>query len=233
MKAINYKKIALLAIIILFSYLAYNIQVRFWINDFQAKQIEKRLVRNFQEHKDQFEALRDFTAQFPELGYFGFGKNQYLDFEVSDTSNTGDTIPIQIFFLKVGEYSGGPIEEIKIVQDTILATTPEGYTVGLKNLIINFRGKISDPIVPKLLTYKGINMDQLKTLQEMMTQVNCIRISKSSGSLFLRYAGHWGESFYYGYPLDVGKIEENWHPLSSGFYWEHYVNGLFCGWTDW
>lgn len=215
-------------------FISYEVYFKFVINDFQIKQIEKELQLNFQKNQEQFHEFVNYSKGIGRIENLEFFGKKGVRFQISDSLLLSKKETwAESNFIQVGN-------DIEIVTKDILFSDTNSITIttaygvlSLGNWVIDFDGKITDSIVVKILSYNNIRLEELKGIQQKMEKVNCIAFDKNENLLTLRYKGHWGESFNYQIPLKDSVYLENWNKLSDNFYWEHYHEELFCGWTDW
>ncbi len=220
--------IILLGLIIWFFYDNF---LKFEINNYQAKQIEKRLQKNFKENQDDFQDLMNYSKHFPILENLVFGDNEFISFQVYDS--LVDIRKNDHIFIMTGEKADYHIQDIKFLDGNTISVLFDDQQITHKNWTIDFQGKMTEQIVEKLLFYNNISIDQLENLKQKLDKINCSGFNKNKNSITIRYIGHWGESFNYIIPLRDSIDKDSWNKLDDNYYWEHYVNGLFCGWTDW
>ena len=210
---------------------AYDFHFKFVINDYQAKQIEKRLQDNFYKNQDKFGDLLTFSKQINRLESVEFTENGQISFQVYDTSL--DRNSLDNYFISIGDNATFDVTDIEFVDNNSIEVFSGDQAFVYDNWIIDFKGETNNPLVNKLLSYNKINPAELKELKQKLDKIDCDGYDKNDSLITIRYMGHWGESFNYLIPITQRVNNEDWNKLEGNYYWEHYHNGLFCGWTDW
>lgn len=209
----------------------YDFHFKYVINEYQAKKIEKRLQDNFYNNQNSFKEILTFSKQFSKLENLEFKENGLVRFQVYD--NSLDRTNYDPNFIIIGENSIFEVLDINFLENNDFEVILEDTVLSLENWIIDFEGKMSDPLIKKLLSYNEISLDQLQQLNKKLNQINCHGFDKNDNLITIRFIGHWGESFNYLIPLTDQTKRVVWNKLSDNYYWEHYRNPLFCDWTDW
>ena len=212
-------------------WIAYDFHFKFVINDYQARQIEKRLQDNFHDNRDRFNDLLTFSKQLSRLESVEFGENRQVSFQVYDTLL--DRTTLENNFITIGDNSTVEVSDIDFIDSNSIKVKSGDETFLFNNWIVDYEGELDSPIVKKILAYNNISIDQLKQLNQKLGNINCNGFHKTDSLITIRFVGHWGESFNYLFPLTKKPNNEYWNKLTANYYWEHYQNGLFCGWTDW
>jgi len=210
---------------------AYDFHFKFVINDFQANQIEKQLQDNFHENQDKFDDLLIFSKQIKRLESVEFRENGQINFQVYDTSLNRTSLDNN--FISIGDNSIFDVTDIEFLGNNSIEVFSGDQAFVYDNWIIDFEGEINNPLVNTLLSYNKINPAELKELKQKLYKIDCYGFGKNDSLITIRYTGHWGESFNYLIPITDKTHKADWNKLEDNYYWEHYRNGLFCGWTDW
>lgn len=210
---------------------AYDFHFKFVINAFQAKQIEKRLQENFHDNRIGFNELLTLSRQLNTLESVEFRENRKIHFQIYDSIQ--DRNAFENDFISIGNNSSSNVSDIQFKDNNNILVISDDQAFTSDSWTIDFQGEIGNPLVEKLLSYNNISLEQLKELEEKLGKINCQGFDKTDSLITIRFAGHWGESFNYLFPLTDKSDNKQWNKLADNFYWGHYQNGLFCGWTDW
>ncbi|MGB5927073.1 MAG: hypothetical protein WBH03_02810 [Cyclobacteriaceae bacterium] len=205
---------------------AYDLHFKFVINDYQAKQIERRLQENFHKNRDDFDKLLIFSKVF----HIELRENGQISFQVYDTSLDRKSIDN---YINIDDSSIFDVKDIEFSDHNSTLVLSGEQTLTFDKWIIDFEGEMNNPIVEKLLSYNKISTEELKELKKNLEKINCSAFDRNDSLITIRYEGHWGESFNYLFPLTHKAENNNWNKLEDNYYWEYYQNALFCGWTDW
>jgi len=217
--------------LVLLLWFAYDFHFKYIINDYQARQIEKRLQQNFHNNRDSFQDLIAFSQNFSRLEGVEFRNNGQIRFQVYDTLLDREALDNN--FISIGDNPTFEISNLEFVDSNAVEVTSGDQTFQLNNWILDFEGDISHVMVNKLLSYNNANTDLLEQLKQKLDNVNCFAYDHNDSLLTIRYVGHWGEGFNYLFPFTHNAEKTHWNELIDNFYWEHYQHDLFCGWTDW
>jgi len=212
-------------------WLSYDFHLKYVINNYQEKRIEKQLQVNFKSHLEDFEDLVTFSRELGTLENLEFYKTGIIRFDLRD-SLLIDSLLSDTNIINVDDDELDVIENLRFTDSTLFIKSSESEST-YKNWMIWYRGRIDNPSVEKLLAYNQITLEQLSQLKNKLDKIKCEAFSKTDSLLTIRYAGHSGECFNYIVPLKPIKISDEWVKLADNYYWEHYRNGLFCGWSDW
>lgn len=212
---------------------AYDIHFKFIINEYQGNQIEKRLKRDFAKNSKGFEKIRELQSELGNISDLQFSTtDDYIRFEIKS-----DSLPMDNYdWIRI--YAGKTTNtDLKFIglngRDSIITEFDnERFTVG-KRWLISFEGRKSNPDLKQILSLKKIDLEHLNTIEELLKETNSIAFEKNDSIIKLLYAGHWGESYNYITPIKNLSKNESWDKLSEKWYSFHYINGLFCGYTDW
>ncbi|WP_417590414.1 hypothetical protein [Owenweeksia hongkongensis] len=225
------KWLGLTVLLGLILWFAYDLHFKYLINDYQARQIEKRLQQNFHDNRDSFNELLTFSRQLSTIKSLEFRENGQIYFQIYDTIQ--DRKAFDNDFISIGNNSSTEVLDIQFKGNNTILVISEDQDFLSKSWIIDYEGDIGNPIVEKLLSYNNISLEQLKELDKKLDKANCQGLDKNDSLITIQFVGHWGESFNYLFPLTNKSDSKQWHKLEDNYYWEHYQNGLFCGWTDW
>ncbi len=215
------------------TWFAYDIHFKFVINEYQGNQIKKQLKKDFVKNSKGFEKIREFQSELGNISDLQFSKtDDYIRFKIKS-----DSLPTENYDwtrISAGETSINDLKYIGISEKDSIVTEYENekFTVG-KPWIISYDGKKSNPELKQILSLKNIDLENLNTIKKLLKETNSIGFEKNDSIIKLTYAGHWGESYNYVTPIKNLSRNENWEELSEKWYSFHYVNGLFCGYTDW
>jgi len=212
---------------------AYDIHFKFVINEYQGNQIEKRLKKDFAKNSKGFDKISEYQSEFGNISDLQFSKtDDYIRFEIKS-----DSFPTDIYDwiqISAGETTNTDLKFLSTTENDSIVTEFENekFTVG-KPWVIYFEGGKSNPDLKQILSLKNIDLENLNNIEKILKETNTIAFEKNDSIIKLRYAGHWGENYNYVTPIKNISSTENWDELSEKWYSFHYVNGLFCGYTDW
>lgn len=222
--------IGILSVLILF--VSYDVYFKYKINYLQEKQIEQSIQANYWDNQINFQELINYSKTIEEISDLEFFENEFIHFQIYDSVSYDLNRMSNLIELGKDAYNVYAKDIVFSDTNSIIVIAEEGKQV-LENWAISFKGKMTDSIVIKILSYNRIGLEELKQIRQRMEKVNCNAFNKNENLLTLRYKGHWGESFNYQIPLRDSVHMESWNKLSDNYYWEHHQEELFCGWTDW
>ncbi|MDP1816747.1 MAG: hypothetical protein Q8K92_20000 [Leadbetterella sp.] len=205
---------------------AYEFHFKYVINEYQKKQIAIDIQTNFWDKRQSFEELRDFSKKLGMLRNLEFEGNGNICFEVYDSLMNGNTTVANFIF------AGEDSDIVFLENNEILSFSASGRFT-CKDWRIEFLGDKSHYTVERLLAYNGNTIDELNQLEQKLEDINCEGFDKDKNAIAIRFAGHFGEGFEYIIPLTDTLNVENWNKLTDDFYWIHFSQPMFCGWTDW
>ncbi len=214
-------------------YFVYGSYVWPRLKEWHLERIERQLEANFASHQKQFETFIEYAEALPELGLLEFEKDSLISFYVNDSlQSRGGSEPI---FVSVGidNFVCGDIPEEVAIIDNQLQCIIDGDTLHFKHWTLHFQGKDSDPLLPDLLAYEGIPLQEFLQLQQKIKALDCTAFEKGHDLIALRYRGHSLESLDYVIPLKDTPDRSKWTHLQGNFYWQHRREELFCGWMNW
>ncbi|MCK0158917.1 hypothetical protein MWU65_17145 [Cellulophaga sp. F20128] len=212
---------------------AYDVHFKFVINEYQGNQIEKRLKKDFAKNSKGFDMISEYQSEFGNISDLQFSKtDDYIRFEIKS-----DSFPTDIYDwiqISAGEMTNTDLKFLSTSENDSIVTEFENekFTIG-KPWVIYFEGRKSNPDLKQILSLKNIDLENLNSIEKILKETNTIAFEKNDSIIKLRYAGHWGENYNYVTPIKNISSTENWDGLSEKWYSFHYVNGLFCGYTDW
>lgn len=224
------KKIFILTIGTAALYLAYELQLKFVINEYQISRIEDRLQRNFFEHSEELAELSNYVLQFKDFNLAIRPSNE-LQISITDTTSRKED---ERYFLVENDsvrflgltFEPGNLEQV--ISKSILFDTLE-----IPKWRIEYRGEAKSEIASLMLSSRGIHDKDVVAIINKLELVNSIGITRNEQWVKIRYRGFNWDSFNYVYPLFDCEPASEWNYLANNFYWEHYEFGLYCGWTDW
>ena len=222
--------ILLVVVIIWFSY---EIHFKYAIDRYQGSLIEKQLEKDFVVNTKFFQIINEIKSGIGNISHLQFSKTgDYLEFEIKSDSFTDmnyDQLPVS-----AGETSNQDLKFIKISDDkNIIAKYANEEIVVEKPWSIEYKGKKTNPDLEQILSLKNLNIKKLEIIEDVLNGTNTIQFEKNDSLIIIRYAGHWGESYNYVTPLKNLNERRNWKKLSEQWYSSHYIDGLFCGYTNW
>ncbi len=119
------------------------------------------------------------------------------------------------------------VEDLSILHNNQVKTFFGGQTRTDENWLIEFRGKMNHHILPKLLAYHKISVEDVRQLRKIVEGLDCSAINKYKDVLAIRYRGHFFENFSHKIPLSDTVSTGSWNPISNGVYWEYYRSGIY------
>lgn len=214
-------------------WIAYDIHFKHVINNYQGRQIEKQLKKDFVKNSKGFEMISKYQSEFGNIWDLQFSKtDDYIRFEIKSDSFSTDIYNWNR--ISAGETTKGDVKFLGVTKEDSILTkfNNEQFTVG-KPWVISFHGKKSNPDLKPILSLGNISLENFNTIEKLLKETNSIAFEKNDSTIMLRYAGHRGESYNYVTAVKNISPKENWNKLSEKWYSFHYKSPLFCGYTDW
>lgn len=224
------KWILILTLSITALYIAYELELKFVINEYQISRIEDKLQDNFFDHSEELTELSKYLQKFGDFDLMIRPSNE-LHLTISDTAQQpGD----QAYFLITNDtvrFLDLSFEPNNMDQVILKSTLFD--TVEVVKWRIEYQGMAKSEIASTMLNSRGIHDNDLIDIISKLKSVNSIGISKNEQWVKIIYKGFNWDSFNYIYPLNVSEPEPEWNYLTDNFYWEHYEFELYCEWTNW
>ncbi len=210
----------------------YDLYLKYEINDYKASLIEEDIQNNFYNNQQRFNDLISFSKGLKVLENLQFEPNGYISFQLYDSLADRSNVDLinNILVMEKSEYY---VEDLNILENNQVKTFFGGQTRTDDNWLIEFRGKMNHHILPKLLDYHKVSVEEVRQLRKMVEDLDCAAICNYKDVLEIRYRGHFFENFSYKIPFSDTVSTGSWNPISNGVYWEYYRSGIYCGWTKW
>ncbi len=218
-------RITLIELILILCWFFYNIIGFQWVKEFKVYRTGKALGKNFCEHSTKFDDLKTFSSSFPELNSLYFWEKNQISFQVYDSLYKSNNP--NLHFISLGEHQTFEISDIAFLANNTLKITLKDTILNFQNWILDYNGKITDPLVPKLLAYQKIPKEYLPELKQKLSEINCHGFSKNEESITLIYKGDVIRNYSYILPLNMPP-ERHWNKLQENVYWEYWEHPNIC-----